>query len=407
MSSAQKKIIITIDTEAQLLRASCDHVAKLIYGDFGTGENYGIMEMMQLANKYEAKLVFFLDVAEIENFGEEVMKKVVSDIYENGHDVQIHFHVDQLPVRWTTKNKVKRKMLDRASYDDVMKIFSYIEDTADRLGIKNKIAFRGGAWRYNEYVVSAMRKFGYKLSFHYNPSTSRQKNLGIHKPIFRYPNGILEVPLSTHMVDGALHPYNILGRNVGGFGDTYEDVIVIVLHSWSLLAQDASTGYFKLAGRERYNSLENFFKFVQESRGKYKIVDSYALYDEIKNNEYTTEYVLPPQQYIQFDYQNVENREDRKTILRDVHAPRDVHPIKVIGEPVYSADSKRITIAVRDGNGSKTDLVLVNNKLHPAHISNVRFVEDKPGLAHPSSRTRPSSEHQRREPAEQCELANN
>ena len=382
MCSVQKKIIITIDTEAQLLRASCNHVARLIYGDFGTDENYGIMEMMHLANKYDAKLVFFLDVAETENFGKDVMRKIVNDIYENGHDVQIHFHVDQLPRAWTLKNGVKRKMLDRASRGDVMKVFRYIEKVCGELGIKNKIAFRGGAWRYNEYVISAMQKFGYKLSFHYNPTTNKQKNGGNRKPIFRHPNGMLEIPVSSYVQDGELHSYDIV-KTCDNLDDSDEEVIVMVLHSWSLLSFNYANGHFEPCGRGKYNYLEKFFQFVKENSNKYKIIDSNALYDEIKNNEYSVEHVLPLQQYIQFDYQNLENEDDHKTLLRELHTVADRYPIKVVGTPVYSADKKIITLAVKDATNKITQLALVNNKVNGARVSNLQVVEDKPGLTRP------------------------
>jgi len=384
MSCEQKKIIITVDTEALFARASCNHVARLIYGDFGTGENYGIMEMMHLANKYDAKLVFFLDVAEIENYGKDVMREIVSDIYENGHDVQIHFHVNALPVEWTSKNKIKRKMLDRASHDDVMALFRYIEEVSEQLGIKNKIAFRAGAWRYNEYVISAMQKFGYKMSFHYNPTTNKQKNRGNRKPIFRHPNGMLEIPVSSHMQEGILHPYHIAGT-CADISDSTEEVLVMVLHSWSLLSFNPTNGHLEPCGRSKYDNLEKFFKLVKENSSKYKTVDSSELYNEIKNNDYSVEHVLPLQEYIQFDYQNLENERDRKTVMRELHTIDDRFPIKVVGRPIYSDDRKRITLPVQDATNKITQLALVNNKANAAHISNLQLVEDKPGLMQPRS----------------------
>ena len=141
MPTKPKKIIVTIDTEAQVMRASCEHVAKLIYGDFGTEENYGIMEMMHLANKYDAKLVFFLDVAMTETFGKQVMRKIVRDIYDNGHDVQIHFHVDQLSRDWTSKNLQTRRQLDTSPYSDIFKLFTYIEEVSRDIGLKKYRGF--------------------------------------------------------------------------------------------------------------------------------------------------------------------------------------------------------------------------------------------------------------------------
>ena len=375
MHTAQQKIVVTIDTEAQLLRASCQHVARLIYGDFGTGENYGIMEMMHLANKYDAKLVFFLDIAEVENFGKPVMRKIVQDIYDNGHDVQIHFHVDQLPKVWTNNNLKNKAMLDTAEYDDVLTIFNYIDRTAKEIGIKNIIAFRGGGWRYNEGVIAAMGQFGYKMSFHYNPAVPEiQGNGGVRKPIFQYSNGILEIPLSTYgSRRNEMQPYNIIdGTN--NFTNCDDEVIVTVLHSWSLLGRNRDRGHFEPCGKGNYDSLEKFFKFVQRNSYRYKIVDSVTLYAEIENNKYPVEDVFPRRMYIQFDYQNLEDKEDHKTIKRVVPCK---FRFQTIGLPVYSADSKRITVSLNDGNSVVTNLVLVNNKSNGARISNLQLMENR------------------------------
>ena len=377
MSPTPKKIIVTIDTEAQVLRASCEHVAKLIYGDFGTAENYGIMEMMHLANKYDAKLVFFLDIAMTETFGKQVMRKIVRDIYDNGHDVQIHFHVDQLSREWTGKNLRTRRQLDTSPYSDVFKVFTYIEEVSKDIGLKDILAFRAGGWRFNEHVVAVMSHFGYKMSFHYNPELPERaagNQDATHRPIFRHPNGLLELPLSTRGAGtNKRRRYNILdGTN--SFTECDDEVIVAVLHSWSLLSLKDNSPHFEPCGRRHYDNFEKFLKFVQDNSDRYKIVDTASVYSAIKDNEYGVADIFPRRMYIRFDYQNLEKAEDFKTIQRDVPPKFQVNSI---GSPVYSGDSKRITVELREEGRALADFTLVDNKANAARISNVRLLEHK------------------------------
>ena len=369
LSRLKKKIIITIDTEAQLIRASNNHVNKLIYGNFKTEENYGILEMMQLANKYNAKLIFFLDIAEIENFGKDIMKKIVNDIYENGHDIQIHFHPDQLPKEWFEKNKMEKRMLDNVCYEDAIKIFNYINEISKEIGIKNIIAFRGGGWRYNKHVLTAMKEFGYKLSFHYNPSTNKQRYNDKYRSIFKHNNEIFEIPLSTYRVDNKHIAFDIIDKNIN-IENYNEEFMVFVLHSWSLMKLNQDNGYYEPCGKDRYNSLETFFKFIQMNNNKYETIDSNVLFEKIKNNKYNIENIFPTEYHIQFDYQNLEKKDDFKTITKDCNNYN-----KIIGEPICETDNKKISINLQNDDNKITNIVLVNNKLNGAQISNIQLIE--------------------------------
>lgn len=82
--------ILTVDVEALPMRASDSHVDKLIYGRIG-GEEWGIGKMMDVADRHNIKMTFFLDFAEVETYGDEIIK-VGKYIAQRGHDLQIHCH---------------------------------------------------------------------------------------------------------------------------------------------------------------------------------------------------------------------------------------------------------------------------------------------------------------------------
>ena len=84
------KCMLTVDVEALRQRAESDHVNTLIYGRTG-GMEYGIGRMMDIADKHHVKMTFFVDFAECEEYGDEILD-VGKYIISRGHDMQVHCH---------------------------------------------------------------------------------------------------------------------------------------------------------------------------------------------------------------------------------------------------------------------------------------------------------------------------
>ena len=62
-AASGRKLMITIDVEAQPVRAERDHIDRLIWGKF-VNDRYGIAELMTSAERHGVRLVTYLDYAE-------------------------------------------------------------------------------------------------------------------------------------------------------------------------------------------------------------------------------------------------------------------------------------------------------------------------------------------------------
>ena len=170
------KCILTVDVEALPMRAPNDHVEKLIMGRYKSGDlhggEWGIGRMMDIADKHNIQMTFFLDFAETELYGEEVTN-VGKYIVSRGHDLQVHCHYTFL----------ERKIRERfpyagksyyAWYEDE-EISSYMIDYCleqYHKCIKEKggfIIFRGGEYRFDKAILKKLKEKGVVAdsSYHY------------------------------------------------------------------------------------------------------------------------------------------------------------------------------------------------------------------------------------------------
>jgi SAM-dependent methyltransferase len=259
----KRRLMITVDVEAQPRRAKTDPVETLIHGRFD-GADFGMGKMMSLAEKHGAKLICFLDYAEEYLYGDKLLD-VGRAIADRGHDLQIHFHPELLP-----KETFARRGLSYANdmclvEEDHARFFV---DTALASHAKvtsvPPMAFRGGGYRYGQAMLRALKKQGIAIDSSYNPSrVNEQLKVGIRKQ-FLWEDGLIEVPVSC-LFDfkdtGRLFAYNFNATTLlngtpdrsvqkhidylTAFYDHFgEDAIaVMVLHSWSFLNCDQE-GYY-------------------------------------------------------------------------------------------------------------------------------------------------------------------
>ena len=90
-------VFITIDTEhsigGALENPQLQPVGneKCIFGKIG-GREFGIPLIMDIAESYGLKVVFFVEVFNHIFFGPDETRRVVDYILERGHDVQLQVH---------------------------------------------------------------------------------------------------------------------------------------------------------------------------------------------------------------------------------------------------------------------------------------------------------------------------
>ena len=294
------RLMLTVDVEAQLRRAKEDHVNRLIWGKFDAG-TAGIREMMTVAEDHSVKLTMFLDWAELDIHGEAI-SEVAREIYDRGHDLQLHLHNDFFSSEFWAKNKIHRELdLNRLSLEQANVIADEI--CARQLQVTGvpAIAFRGGGYRFSKNLLTALAKNGVKLDSSLNVTRDTQPvDLNICSQ-FKWSNGMIEIPVST--VSGfanCLRPLDFnfntsnfpTGRSMVEYLDVFWNelgdsaVANLVLHSWSMLKLNKN-GHFEYVNNDNIKKFRDFLSLMKEN---VEIVTS----EDLVNMERSGELFLDP-----------------------------------------------------------------------------------------------------------------
>lgn len=261
------KCILTVDVEALAMRAPNHHVDALIYGRSG-GQEWGIVRMMDIADRYGVKMTFFLDFAEVELYGDEIIQAGKS-ILERGHDLQLHCHYDLL------SQKVRERFPDAdPSYyvwyenEEISEfIIDYCIGQYKKCAGRLPLIFRGGEYRFGAALIKKLKEKGLAAdaSYHF----MRPRKLPVNKQ-FLFENELLELPAgilpkregepekSLNFNDSRLYPSHpadwdrCLGEYEAFFQEYYDyygddAFAAFIMHSWSFCyhrERAEKTGYY-------------------------------------------------------------------------------------------------------------------------------------------------------------------
>lgn len=266
------KCMLTVDVEALGLRAPDHHVETLIYGRFG-GEEWGVGRMMDIADKHGVKMTFFLDFAEVELYGDEIIE-AGKYIVSRGHDLQVHCHYDILAERVLSQFP----NADRSYYtwyeDEEISDFiaDYCLEQYRKCGARGPVVFRGGEYRFGTALLKKLREKGVAADASYNFLRPQRRPINRQ---FVFEDGLLELPagilpeLPAGALPKALHrtPLNFNFKPLYPLdGDHYEQILreyqtifrdfygyygrdaiaVMLMHSWSFcheMKRFQDTGY--------------------------------------------------------------------------------------------------------------------------------------------------------------------
>lgn len=187
--SGKQKVLVSIDVESPI---GVNGVEKLIYGKTIDGE-YGINKIMDILDKYHIKGLFFVDIAEAWEYGENQIKQVMCDIEKRGHNVGVHLHPD----RMADKN---RKYLWQYSYEEQYELIKKVtEFYVDTLG-HYPISFRAGRYGANNETIDILKELEYKIDMSmYYGMKKRCKIDGEYQTINKVKNinNICEIPVTV------------------------------------------------------------------------------------------------------------------------------------------------------------------------------------------------------------------
>lgn len=235
-----QKVLISVDTEGP---AGSNPIDALIYGKTSNGKEYGIRYLMKIFDKYKAKGLFFVDLAEAWHYGEKKIIKVLETIVANGHDVGVHLHPDHMIDR-------KRRYLWEYSYDEQYEMIVKCTDLYRRVLKKEPLSFRAGRYGANNNTIRILDKLGYKydMSVFYG---SRYCKIDPHHSCNRVVrisgSNLLEIPVTVFKSFNSPFYSRMdkidCGLDINEFRRAMEDVLIkeavdvtsFFVHSFSVL----------------------------------------------------------------------------------------------------------------------------------------------------------------------------
>ena len=276
-----RPVLVTIDVEAVPSRADSDHVRTLIYGDFGSGGRQGILEMMDAADEFGIRLSMFLDISEVELHG-DVITEVGQVIVDRGHDLQLHLHPNLLPDDyWQSRGfsvpDGKRWGYPRQIVDLVL------HDFIDRMSrIRGSVpeGYRAGSFQVSSDWLESATAAGMSISSNHNyRSFVNQGRDPLAEPeagAFRWSVGPVELPVTQIRNGDEWRPFTIPVRapaddpRLDRFLDRAAEVgdpgspIVVLMHSWSLLAYSGQRRRFGGIAPNKMNLFRHFLGLFAE-----------------------------------------------------------------------------------------------------------------------------------------------
>lgn len=298
---SKPKCMLTVDVEALRLRAVSNHVDTLIYGKVDNKE-YGIGRMMDIADKHDVKMTFFVDFAECKIYGDAILE-VGKYVVSRGHDLQVHCHYNFLE---DIVGKPSWVSISENYYlwykDDVDSkiMIDYVTEQYLKCTGKMPIGYRGGEYRFGIGVLKALKAKGYKADLSYN--YLRPEILPINKQfvfeneLIEFPIGVLpnKKPLNFNYV--SLMPQSreefrsMIGEYEALFDRYYEyygedAIATILMHSWSFLHNQerfAQTGLMDQANELMVEFFDYFIKSMKEKVEFISVTNAVGITDKEK-----------------------------------------------------------------------------------------------------------------------------
>jgi len=262
------KLAITVDVEALEVRAESNHVNRLIYGNID-GDTWGIGRIMDVADKHGIQVTFFLEMASVERYGEELIEAGKYIVFR-GHDLQLHLHPGSFPKSfWDNLNSKHFRDGDQLDDRAVKVCVAYMLEQFAKCTSKQPVAYRGGGYKIYATILEELYNNGVTIDASYH---SLRPNECEPRGCFVWSNGMFEIPITIEKLDTTSKP-NLLPRDfnfnrtpflpksnsvadfeaavgrVKTFLNKYyadygiNSIATFVMHSWSLCATPGNKYY--------------------------------------------------------------------------------------------------------------------------------------------------------------------
>ena len=282
------RVIFTVDVEGHVGQ---DPVNRLIYGITKGGKGRGIDLLMDLLDEFGVKGLFFVDMAEAWDYGEEKVIDVLNHINRRGHNTGVHIHPDHMA---DPDRRFLHEYSREEQYDIIRKCTELYKEA---LGKRPEV-FRAGGYGADQNTLEILAGLGYKADF---SQFYGQKNCHIDPPCAsirprKLDNGISEIPVTvfrsfsspfysrTDKID-ASQPFWEYRRVMRDFRNgIYGDIIVMFAHSFSMLDWRSRPDSPRFSS-SKYRRLRKQVEYVADAPG-YNFTDLEHLLERVlKTNE--------------------------------------------------------------------------------------------------------------------------
>ena len=185
-----QKILVSIDTEGP---AGDLPVERMIYGKTVDGKELGIRYLMNMFESKNIRGLFFVDIPEIVDHGEDKIRRVLKLIDAKGHDIGVHVHPDHMA-------DINRRYLWQYTKEEQYEIISRCTDFYEKVLHRVPLSFRAGRYGANNDTLDVLEKLGYRYDmslFH----TSRYCKIDPHftwnRIVHCGDRQLKEVPVTT------------------------------------------------------------------------------------------------------------------------------------------------------------------------------------------------------------------
>ncbi len=297
-STHQRYALLTVDTEALPLRASTDHVARLIWGKHENGKA-GIEEMCSIGDAFSVKHVFFVDMCGAYTQLEEMIK-VVQFLNAQKQDVQLHAHPEYLPDSFWKEHKISKnpRHFNKFSFEKSKFIIEYFSKLLSNITKKPIISFRAGSFRWNSATLQALKTCNIPLSFNNSMRAVLNKQCQFSLPTchpYAWSNALYEIPmtekkrfLQNEKWDRLQYPtaffLRYLPRYLSFIPYTIpkeNTFVVALMHSWSFLERN-NDGHAIYVNDK---AMQGYYSFVKRLSKDYDIITSQELLDLIQSGK--------------------------------------------------------------------------------------------------------------------------
>jgi hypothetical protein len=273
-------VFITIDTEHSIGGAFSNRNLKpvgnekRVWGKIGD-KSFGIPLMMDIAEAFDIRLTFFVEVLNKYYFGEGESKKVCEYIANRGHDVQLHMHPNYL--NFITENPQEQRFSDIIGTYELKKQIEFLDEgikTLVRNGIPRPVAFRAGCFGANQDTLKALKEVGILIDSSYNRAFLQNPCLlednGTND--LTHQNGIWKFPITNFIESTKLRTKRFMPMDINGVDFCEMKFVLnqtktkgpanitIILHSFSFI-KPYDVQYNKV--RPRWNVIRRFRKLCQ------------------------------------------------------------------------------------------------------------------------------------------------